>query len=77
MPMPKGVKSPAPVNPQFVWDYEANFDEGILENMHEYFRDLIKSSVEYKEKMNPIDVPDVPTPTLDDAPDDLSEIDMT
>jgi len=65
-PMPNGMDCPAPVNPQFVWDYEEHFDTGILENMHEYFRDLIKSSLEYKEKMDPIDIPDAPMPTKED-----------
>ena len=65
-PMPNGLDCPPPVNPQFVWDYEDHFDLGILENIHEYFRDLIKSSIEYKEKMNPVDVRDVPFPELED-----------
>ena len=68
MPMPKGIECPLPVNPQFVWDFEDNFDVGILESMHEYFRDKIKSSIEYKAKLDPIDIPDAPMPDLADAP---------
>ena len=75
-PMPTGMNCPPPVNPQFVWDYENHFDDGVLENMHEYFRDLIKSSVEYKLKMNPPDIQDAPPPTLDDMPNALDDIDL-
>ncbi len=75
-PMPTGMNCPPPVNPQFVWDYENHFDDGVLENMHEYFRDLIKSSVEYKLKMNPPDIQDAPPPTLDDMPNPLDDIDL-
>ncbi len=67
-PMPTGMNCPPPVNPQFIWDYEDHFDEGILENMHDFFKDKIKSSLEYKEKMNPVDIPDAPSPKLEDAP---------
>lgn len=67
-PMPNGMDCPAAVNPQFVWDYEDHFDLGILENLHEYFRDLIKSSLEYKAKMNPVDIPEAPMPTKEDEP---------
>ena len=75
-PMPTGMNCPPPVNPQFVWDYENHFDDGVLENMHEYFRDLIKSSVEYKLKMNPPNIQDAPPPTLDDMPNALDDIDL-
>ena len=68
MPMPQGLDCPPPVNPQFIWDYEDHFDLGILENMHEYFRDLIKSSIEYDAKMDPIDIPNAPMPKAEDEP---------
>ena len=67
-PMPKGVQCLPPVNPQFVWDYEEHFDLGVLSNLHEYFQNLIKSSLEYKAKMEPVDTQEAPIPTLDDAP---------
>jgi len=73
MPMPQGIECPPPVNPQFVWDYENHFDDSVLGNMHEYFQNLIKSSVEYQAKMNPEDIPEAPMPKKKDDPgfDDL------
>ena len=73
-PMPKGMQCPLPINPSFIWDYDTNFDHNILDNMHEYFQDKIKSSQEYRAKMEPIDVQDAPMPTANDdpgEPDDL------
>jgi len=68
MPIPKGMSCPEPVNPQFIWDYEEHFDDSILANMHEYFQDKIKSSLEYKAKMDPIDMDQSPMPTANDDP---------
>ena len=76
MPMPKGVECPPPVNPQFVWDYENHFDDSILANMHEYFQEKIKSSLEYKAKMEPMDIPEAPMPTIDDEPTTLNGFDL-
>ncbi len=76
MPMPQGIECPPPVNPQFVWDFEDNFDDGVLENMHEYFRDKIKSSLEYEAKMNPVDIPDVPMPKAEDEQTLLDNFDL-
>ena len=67
-PMPNGMECPPPVNPQFVWDYEEHFDLGVLENLHDFFKDLIKSSLEYKEKMEPVDLPEAPMPKKEDEP---------
>ena len=67
-PMPKGMECPPQVNPTFVWDYDENFDDSVLANMHDYFQGKIKSSVEYKYKMEPIDVQDAPMPTAEDDP---------
>ena len=70
-PMPKGMECPLPINPPFIWDYDANFDDSILEGMHDFFKDKIKSSAEYQAKMEPIDVPEAPMPTAEDEPNDL------
>ena len=67
-PMPEGYECPPPVNPTFIWDYDQNFDHNILDNMHEFFQEKIKSSQEYKAKMEPIDVQDAPMPGVDDIP---------
>jgi hypothetical protein len=82
-PMPKGIKCPEQVNPYFIWDYEEHFDEKILENMHQWFQDIIKSSEEYKEKAGKKgkkkeedpDIPDAPMPTAEDAPVDVEYVD--
>lgn len=74
MPVPEGSVVPEPVNPTFIFDHEDNFDADILENLHEYFRDRIKSSLEYKARMDPVDLPEAPMPTKKDDPgkqDDL------
>jgi hypothetical protein len=76
MPMPKGVECPPPVNPQFVWDYENHFDDSILANMHEYFQDKIKSSLEYKAKMEPDNIPSAPMPEASDEPPLLDNFDL-
>ena len=69
-PMPKGMECPLPINPPFIWDYDANFDDSILEGMHDFFKDKIKSSAEYQAKMDPIDVQEAPMPTAEDVPQD-------
>lgn len=71
-PMPKGMECPPAVNPPFIWDFNENYDEDILEGMHDYFKDKIKSSLEYEAKIDPIDLPEAPMPTeADMPPDDL------
>jgi hypothetical protein len=80
--LPKGTECPENINPLFVWDYNQNYDEGVLENLHEWFRDKIKSSEEYQAKQQigeeiPSTEPDLqqaPMPGLDDLPPD-GEID--
>lgn len=67
-PMPKGIDCPPAVNPPFIWDYEEYFDDSILQNMHEYFQDKIKSSLEYKAKMEPVDMDQTPMPSAEDDP---------
>ena len=75
-PLPKGTQCPENINPLFVWDYNQNYDEGVLENLHEYFQDKIKSSEEYQAKQKvgqefdkePEDIQDAPMPGLDDVP---------
>ena len=69
-PMPKGMECPPAFNPPFIWDYSDNFDEGILEGLHEFFKVKIKSSVEYQAKMDPVDIDDAPMPNAEDEPVD-------
>lgn len=76
--LPKGTVCPENINPLFVWDYDQNYDEGVLENLHEWFRDKIKSSEEYKAKQqvgeemtgNEPNTQEAPMPGLDDLPPD-------
>lgn len=71
-PIPKGVECPPQINPSFTWDYNENFDEGILENLNKYFQDIIKGSEEYENIKNPkpqeSQPQDVPMPTVEDEP---------
>lgn len=67
-PMPKGMECPLPVNPPFIFDYDTNFDLGVIESMHDFFKDKIKSSEEYKAKMDPVDIQESPAPDVNDAP---------
>lgn len=76
MPVPEGATVPPQVNPSFMWDYEDNFDEGVLANLHEYFQGKIKSSEEYKAKMTPVDVQAAPMPTKDDDPGEPVQDDL-
>lgn len=66
-PMPKGMECPDAINPVFIWDYDENFDDSVLANMHDFFQGKIKSSAEYQAKMDPPDA-EQPEHTLDDAP---------
>jgi hypothetical protein len=75
-PMPKGMKCPPAINPPFIWDYEENFDEGILANMHEFFQEKIKSSAEYKAKYEMQDIQDAPMPTAKDDPGEPEQNDL-
>ena len=68
-PMPKGMECPPAVNPEFIWDYDTNFDLNVLDNLHDFFKDKIRSSAEFAAKIDPIDVQDAPPP--DEVPDDL------
>ncbi len=69
-PMPEGMDCPSAVNPPFIWDYDENFDLNILDNMHDFFKDKIRSSAEFAAKIDPPDVEDVPMPTEADDPGD-------
>jgi len=68
-PMPKGMQCPPAINPPFIWDYDDNFDLNVLDNMHEFFQDKIRSSAEFEAKINPIDVQEAPPP--DEAPEEM------
>ena len=74
MPMPEGMNCPDPVNPPFVWDYSDNFDLNILDNMHEFFQDKIRSSAEFKAKIDPPDIQEAPMPTAKDDPGDPNDL---
>ena len=76
MPVPEGSVVPDPINPTFMFDHEDNFDEGILEGLHDYFKDKIKSSIEYKERMNPVDIPEAPMPKAEDEIPGLDSFDQ-
>lgn len=73
-PMPKGMQCPPAFNPPFIWDYDQNFDHDVLDNMHEFFQNKIKSSQEYQAKMNPIDIQEAEPPTMDDAPEGVDDL---
>lgn len=49
-PLPKKMKAPDQVNPDFIFDYEENFNEEALEKMPDFLKDKIKSSAQYKAK---------------------------
>ncbi len=66
-PLGKGMECPEQVNKSFIWNYNDHFDLGILENLHEWFRDKIKGSLEYKAVLDPI-VTDDDFPKVEDAP---------
>ena len=70
-PLMKGGECPDQINPSFIWNYNDNFDLQILENLHEYFQNKIKSSLEYKEAINPD--PDVSFPGVNDAPEEKED----
>ena len=53
--MPKGMDCPLPINPPFIFDYDANFDLDTLELLHDFFKNKIKASAEYQAKMDPVD----------------------
>lgn len=67
-PLAKGMTCPDQINPTFIWDYDDHFDTSILEGLHEFFQEKIKSSQEYKDKLNPVQVQDAPMPTAEDVP---------
>lgn len=69
-PLMKGTECPEIINEPFIWNYTDKFDLGILENLHEWFQDKIKGSLEYKETLNP-DPDDAAFPTTEDAPEDI------
>lgn len=75
-PLPKGTTCPPNINPLFIWDYEENYDDGVLENLHDWFKDKIKSSLEYQERMNPKDIQEAPMPGIGDAPEEEADDDL-
>jgi len=68
MPVPEGSVVPTAVNPPFIFDHEDHFDENILEGLHDFFKDKIKSSVEYRNRMNPVNIQEAPMPEAKDEP---------
>ena len=63
--MTKGSKCPEQINKNFVFNYHDNFDENWLNNQPQWVQDQIKSTDEYKSKMNQKKFQDTPT---DDMP---------
>ncbi len=49
-PMPKGLQCPAQVNPDFILSYD-DFDHEAFENLPDFLKDKIKTSVEYAHMM--------------------------
>ncbi|MCK5018556.1 MAG: hypothetical protein KAS32_15960 [Candidatus Peribacteraceae bacterium] len=70
-PLVQGMEAPPAINTTFIWDYENNFDLDILENLHDYYQNIIKSSEEYKDIVSVADpdVQDVPMPNENDLPE--------
>jgi hypothetical protein len=71
-PLMKGTECPPQISPPFIWNYNDHFDLQILENLHEWFQEKIKGSLEYKEVLNP-DPDDADFPKLDEAPEEKEE----
>jgi len=63
--MTKGSDCPDQINPNFIFNYEDNFNEEWLEQQPEWVQDQIKATDEYKSKMNQKKFQDTPT---DDMP---------
>ncbi len=61
-PMPEGYECPLAINPPFIWDYSDNFDLNVLDNLHEFFQNKIRSSAEFGAKIDPVDTQDAPYP---------------
>lgn len=47
-PLPKSMKAPAAINPDFVFDFEENYSDAKLAAMPSFIQDKIKSSEQYK-----------------------------
>jgi hypothetical protein len=52
--MPKGLNCPEPVNKNYEWNFEDNWDEIALDAFPDFIKDKIKSSAEYKRMKNEI-----------------------
>ena len=63
--MTKGSDCPEQINPNFIFNYEDNFNEEWLEQQPKWIQDQIKNTDEYKSKMNQKKFQDTPT---DDMP---------
>ena len=63
--MTKGSKCPEQINENFIFNYHDNFDEEWLEKQPQWVQDQIKSTDEYKSKMNQKEFADTPK---DDMP---------
>ena len=50
--MTKGTECPEQFNPNFIFNYEDNFNEDWLEQQPQWVQDQIKNTDEYKNKMN-------------------------
>jgi hypothetical protein len=51
--MPKGLECPAQVNKNFEFNYEDKFDATVLDSFPDFIKDKMKTSLEYKKRMNP------------------------
>lgn len=75
-PMPDGMECPLAVNSPFIWDFDENFDLNILDNLHDFFADKIRSSAEYAAKLDPPDIQEAPMPGKEDDPGDDTDSDL-
>ena len=49
--VPKGMELPDGYNPDFIFDYDNNFDMEFVETLPDFIKPQIKSSIEWNEKM--------------------------
>jgi hypothetical protein len=53
--LPKGTTSPPPINPEFIFDYDANFDTEVIASFPDFIKDKIMISNEYKDRINQLE----------------------
>lgn len=66
-PLPKGIEAPSQVNPSFILDYGANWDEEKFGGLPQFIREKMQSSAEFKKKFGITEV-EYPTEELGASP---------